>query len=373
MTLDMKLKLLHVASSHIMGLTNQETQLALAYKNLGNVDLTVVSGENEQVSGSFSALRASGIPFVIIKGFDEHNEISRLIIEFKELVKKNRPDFVSVNTNWQLVIAALARLFGREKYKIIYTIHGFRHNHAIKSIVARVLIGTLLLLFADLINAPTEYVRKKFRLLNYKTNSVPLGEDELFFMKRKLPEFSKPLSFCFAGQFRKGKNQDALIHAFFKYREKTHDTQARLVLPGSGELLESCKALAYRLGVSKQVIFPGQLNRIEMVDTYLDCQIAIVATNSETFGHCVAEPLVMQRIVLSRPVGIAADVIVHGVNGYLFETTSQLVTIMTTLHMIQETDLIRISQKAGEVGMKFRWEEVAKKNTKLMVAKVFES
>ena len=359
-----KIRVLHVASSHMMGLTNQETQLALAYKSLADVDITVVSGENEQVNGSFNALNFAGIPFEIINGFDSHRNIFRLIKRFKNITKRIKPDIVSVNTNWQLVIVSLARFLSRQNHKIIYTIHGFRHNHPIKSIIARSLIGSLLFLFADVINAPTSYVCKNFAWLKYKIKTIPLGEDDLFFINSKLPDFSKPLSFCFAGQFREGKNQSMLIAAFSDYLEKTHDLKARLILPGEGELLESCKILAIRLGVSDQVIFPGQLNRIEMIEVYKNCQIALVPTNSETFGHCIAEPLVMKRIVLSRPVGIASDVIINGVNGYFFDTKSQLVDTMLAMRELPEVDLIRISECAGKIGQIFNWIVVAKMNVK---------
>ena len=60
------IKVLHVGSSHLMGLTNQETQLALAYRSLDAVDVVVLSGENEQYNGCFAALADAGIPCIII-------------------------------------------------------------------------------------------------------------------------------------------------------------------------------------------------------------------------------------------------------------------------------------------------------------------
>lgn len=357
-----KLTLVHVASSHIMGLTNQETHLALAYQALDAVHISVVCGEKEQVPGCFYALETAGIPIVIINGFDEHNQIWRLVTDFRAWMDRLMPDIVSVNTNWQIVIAALARLSGRQRYKIIYTIHGFRHNHPVKSILARFLIGALLFLFADAINAPSGYVRDKFSFLRYKTKSAPLGEDNVFFLNSAPPDFTMPLSFCFAGQFREGKNQSMLIEAFAEYLVRTNDRQAKLVLPGEGGLLSRCISLASTLGVSNHVLFPGQINRSEMVRIYKDCQVAIVPTNSETFGHCIAEPMVMRRIVLSRPVGIAPDVIIHGVNGFIFSTKSQLVDLMTAIRAMSVEKLMQIADHAGETGQQFNWATVAKKN-----------
>jgi hypothetical protein len=59
-----------------------------------------------------------------------------------------------------------------------------------KDIFARILIGLLLYLFADKVNAPTNYVAKKFRLLKRKINSqYPWVKINIFF------ERSRPIQF----------------------------------------------------------------------------------------------------------------------------------------------------------------------------------
>lgn len=354
------IKVLHVGSSHLMGLTNQETQLALAYRSLDAVDIVVLSGENEQYSGCFDALADAGIPCVKLKGFDLHRHFLRLVRGFNEIVKQYNPDIVTVNTNWQLAIVGVGRIILQGRFKTIYTIHGFRHNQFLKSFIARFLIVILLWLFADAINAPSSYVFKKFSLLRYKMISIPLGEDDLFFKKSERPKFDQSWVFCFPGQFRAGKNQAMLVEAFSEYIIRTKDTRAMLILPGEGELLEASRSLAIKLGVMGQVNFPGQLDRSDMADLYRKCQFVIIPTNSETFGHCIAEPMVMRRVVLSRPVGIARDVIVHGVNGFLFSTKDELVELMIAIRATTKKELISISDQAGNAARLFAWPEVAR-------------
>jgi glycosyltransferase involved in cell wall biosynthesis len=353
------IKLLHVASSHRIGLTNQETQLALAYNALDDVDITVLSGENEQCVGCFLQLKSSCIPVVRIVGFDEHYELKRLIKEFSIVADDIKADVVSVNTNWQLLLVGIAKFFTKQDYKILYTIHGFRHNHLMKSFFARLFIGVLLFVFADRINAPTNYFRKKFNLLSYKMRSVPLGEDDIYFQNSNLPDFSKRMIFCFPGQFRSGKNQALLIKAFADYFKQTSDNNSILILPGEGKLVSKCKRLAEKKGVVNQVIFPGQVDRLSMMNIYKNCQVILVATNSETFGHCIAEPLVMKRIVVSRSVGIAADVIKHGVNGFLYSSYEELVSLMVSLHYMGSDLLEDIAKKAGITAEQFSWRKVS--------------
>lgn len=362
-----QIKVLHIGSSHLMGLTNQKTQLALAYKGLNNLDVTVLSGENEQVSGCFQTLSKAGVPYHVIQGFDEHHDFLRLVREFSSIIKTVRPDVVTVNTNWQLAIVGAARLFKRGRFRTIYTVHGFRHNHPVKSVFARVLIGFLLWLFADAIIAPTNYVRDKFSPLRKRIVSIPLGEDDVFFQSIATPDFKQPWRICFPGQFRVGKNQAMLIEALAEYIGKTGDARIELILPGEGELLAVAKSLARDLNVAKQVMFPGQLDRLGMADIYRKCQIAVIPTNSETFGHCIAEPLVMRRVVVSRPIGVALDVIDHGVNGFLFKDKAELIDLLIDLRRMDVADLARIATNAGLVAEQFRWINIARKHVNLLM------
>lgn len=355
-------KVIHIASSHKMGLTAQETELAIAYKNLNLFDLLVVTGENEQYEGSFNRLMENSVNNKIIHGFDEHRNFVRLVREFVCQCDVYCPSIVTLNTNWQLLVVGVARLFCKARFKIIYTVHGFRNSEKIKSYVALFLIGILLKVFADVINAPTAYVARKFGLLQRKMVSIPLGEDPIFFEQSKPNKFGSTLKVIFAGQFRAGKNQDILIHALHDYMAQTGDKDVVLYLPGSGDLLPVAQRLADDLYISESIVFPGQLNRQEMLELYNNCQIAVVPTNSETFGHCIAEPLVLQKIVISRPVGVAIDVIEHGSNGFLFETTGELIQILLKIRNMSPEELANISAHAKETGEMFRWENIAKRH-----------
>lgn len=122
----------------------------------------------------------------------------------------------------------------------------------------------------------------------------------------------------FPAQFRHGKNQDVIIRAFAKHIKQTNDGDSRLILPGAGDLLNEMKRLADSLGISNRVEFPGLLSKEDIRQLYLKSNIGIVSSNSETFGQSIVEPFVLGRCVISRPVGIANDIIQNGVNGYIY-------------------------------------------------------
>ena len=79
------------------------------------------------------------------------------------------------------------KLCFKQKILIIYTLHGFRHNHLLKSYVAHVIIGLGLLCFADKVICMSGYLRKKFKLLSYKIELLPLGVSTSFFSGNYCP------------------------------------------------------------------------------------------------------------------------------------------------------------------------------------------
>jgi glycosyltransferase involved in cell wall biosynthesis len=206
------------------------------------------------------------------------------------------------------------------------------------------------------------YVASKFSFLRRRLVSIPLGEDNIFFDKSAPPDFSSPLNFVFPGVFRQGKNQKMLIEAFAIYFQQSDNLQGKLYLPGEGEFRSAVMNFAKSLGISDRVVFPGQLNRQEMLDIYSMCQVAVIPTNSETFGHCIAEPLVMQRIVISRHVGLAPDYLVHGVNGFLFNGKEQLVQCLLRIDSMSQAERISMSKAACRTGENFRWITIANRH-----------
>ncbi|MCX6545006.1 MAG: glycosyltransferase family 4 protein [Acidobacteria bacterium] len=354
-------KILQFVSSHRIGVTDQLVSQAQASLTVGDAAWVFVSGEKEQHQGLGETLRRAGGVHAIIPGLDDHGEFARLSRALAELIRLHRPNYVSVHTNWQLALAVHAAARLRPRPRLVYTIHGFRHNHPVRSVVARLVIGAALWLFAWRVIAPSRFLAGRFRAIRKQIRVIPLGESELFFREVPPPDFSVPLRFVFPGEFRSGKNQDLLIRAFAKFVSASSDRGAELVLPGAGAQLEGCRSLARHLGLEGRVIFPGFLNREEMVGWYLRSQCAVVPTNVETFGHCIVEPLVLGRVVLTRRVGVAEDVIVHGENGFLFDTEDELVEMLLSLDGRRD-ELAAIAKRALACRDRFGWETIMRQH-----------
>lgn len=196
---------------------------------------------------------------------------------------------------------------------------------------------------------------------------IPLGVADAFFEKAELPSLTEQgLQIIYPAQFRHGKNQDMVIRAFCRYLSATGDTLSQLFLPGSGEELERMKQFARSLGVEERISFPGQCSKLEIVAMYRKCNVAVVASNRETFGQSIVEPFCMGRLVLSRPVGIAPDVIQSGVNGFIFEDENALFYILKSLVSVGNLDKIaRASECAARV---FSWKHVAEELKHLYIS-----
>lgn len=358
-------KILFFTSSHKIGLTDQLTEQAIAFTKSHSCEFLFISGEKEQFPCLFDKLKAHAVNHKVIYGIDDHSEFLRLIREFRYISDQFQADFVTVQTNWQLAIAAIAKYFCRKKFAIVYFINGYRHNHRIRSCAARFLMSLALYLFAQQVITPSSFVAQHFSFLRRKNITIAIGQNNLFFQDYPPPSFPGVKRFVFAGDFRAGKNQDALIKSFKRYRDISGDEHFELYLPGKGKYLDYCKNLSRVLSMENNIFFPGFLDRTQMADLYLRCQFSVVPSNAETYGHCIVEPFTLGRVVISRHVGIADDIIIHGITGFLFESEDDLLNIL--LSVISDEVLCQtVARNAFNQRDQFRWDVVCKQYVDLI-------
>lgn len=347
-------KVLFFASDFQIGLSSLLTDELIAFHQAG-IDVIAVAGEREQEEGLSKMIQEITAVHRIV-GLDDHHHFRSLANNIAEIIKSHQTTVIHVQNNWQLALVAYAKyiILHNSHLRIFYTIHGFRHNHPLKSIVARIVIGGVLLCFADRIICMSSYLKRKFSLLSYKIELLPLGIPNSFFAEKKLPSTDNGLQMVFPAQFRYGKKQDVIIRAFAQHIKDAGDTQSHLTLPGSGELLGQIKLLTSELGIADRVSFPGQCTKEQIRQLYLQSNIGIVASNSETFGQSIVEPFVFGRCVISTPVGIAPDIIKDGVNGFLFKTEKTLVKVMGLLYN-NPSIILQCSKNSFNQREFFRW------------------
>jgi len=324
-----KAKLLFFASDYKIGLSTLLTQELIAFKNAG-INLTCVAGENEQEYGLSEQLRKQDIDIIRIQGLDNHANFKFLSKQITSIIKENAISHVHVQNNWQLLMVTYCKYakFVPERFSIIYTLHGFRNNHVVKSYLAVIIIGFFLFLFANKIIVMSEYVKKKFFFLSYKIKKLYLGVDSSFFEKRENEIPTDIIRMVFPAQFRLGKNQDLLIDAVERYKKQNPESPIELYLPGTGEFLNDSIQLVKNKKLEDVVFFPGQCTKDEIRKLYEQCNIGVVSSNSETFGQSIVEPFVLGRCVITRKVGVAIDIIKDGESGFFYDTSEELTAIL---------------------------------------------
>ena len=353
--------LLFFASDFKIGLSSLLTDELMALYN-SNINIIAVAGENEQEKGLSEKLTEKKIFIHKIAGLDEHKQFKQLANSLYKLILSNDIRFVHVQNNWQLALIVYVKyiLLKSSKLKIIYTLHGFRHNNPVKARIAQLVIGTALLLFADKIICMSTYLVKKFCLLKYKIALIPLGVNEEYFFKEQPAIPSNGLQMVFPAQFRFGKNQDLIIRAFAEHIKKTGDMQSHLIFPGTGPLEDKLKELVKSLNLSDRVTFPGFCSKDVVKDLYLRSNIGIVASNCETFGQSIVEPFVLGRCVISTHVGIAEDILINGENGFFFSNQKELEDVFSQLYNNQNL-ISKLGSKNYKNRNMFSWNTVKSK------------
>jgi len=355
----MKQRLLYFGSDYKVGLTQSLSEQLLELSKEPYVELFCVSSENEMEPGLHDNVRKAGINTTIIRHLDEHRQFLRLASQIDQVIKSKGVTHVNVHNNWQLALVSWLkyRHVIPRRFKIIYTIHGYRHNSPVKAVFAIGIIGLALLLFADRVISMSTYVSRRFWFIGYKTDIVYYMMNKPEFQKTKNDIVGSPLSMVFPAQFRHGKRQEVLIDAVQQYIRDTGDSSVRLYLPGEGALLDSMKQRASDAGIAPNVIFPGKLSHKDVVALYENCNIALVSSNVETYGRCIAEPFVLGRCLITQKTGVALDIVRDRENGRFFTDAASLATILKELH--DNPDMVtEMAQKAFVDGKAFSRDNV---------------
>lgn len=351
------MKLLYFASDFNIGLSVLLVDELTALKKSG-IPLVAVASDKQQERGLNEKVVEINVDIRRFKDLDDHNDFRKKAVWLASIIEAETITIAHAQNNWQLTLLAYCKYVLGCKIKIIYTLHGFRHNNPVKSHMAQMMIGLILLFWADRIRCMCSFLKSKFSLLSYKISVLPLGVSDVFYEKNKSYLPTNGIKAVFPAQFREGKNQDIIIRAFSKYVKKYQDKESCLVLPGSGPLLQDMKRLVSELELESQIIFPGQCSKAEVLEWYLKSNVAVISSNSETFGQSIVEPFVLGRCVITRNVGVASDIIKDGVTGYIFDDEEDLFAVFEKIG--NDFSLIyTCCENGSELREKFKWSVIA--------------
>ena len=145
----------------------------------------------------------------------------------------------------------------------------------------------------------TRETQKVFEALSAHPILMPtVGIDEKVISKRPLTAPTGTLELLFVGQIISLKGLDLAIHAL-----RASGTSARLTFIGSGSYQMKAAAMARRLGIESQVIFPGRVPREQVLQEYEKYHVFLFPSLHDSGGLAVLEAMAQGLPVICLDCG----------------------------------------------------------------------
>jgi glycosyltransferase involved in cell wall biosynthesis len=125
----------------------------------------------------------------------------------------------------------------------------------------------------------------------------------------------------------------------------------QLEIVGNGPDERSLRELAARLGVGREIVFSGPLDREGVARRYRDADLFTLPSSAEAFGNVFAEALASGLPIVGSDVGGIPELVEHGVNGLLVtpgkpEILAQAIQYLAGDHELRAEMRIRNRAKA---------------------------
>lgn len=234
-------------------------------------------------------------------------------------------DAVITHTSLAAFFTRLAVLGMKDRPRMVNMVHGYLFDDGSSALKRTVLLAAERLMagVTDLVLCMNQWdlaLAERYRL-GKRVAFVPgVGVEESRFarpdraegmaLREKYAIASDGFVLLYAAEFSPRKSQQVLIRAMARLPER-----AVLVLPGSGALLEQCRALAESLGLAGRVIFPGQVQ--DMAAWYGAADAAVSASRSEGLPFNIMEAMCCGLPVIASRVKGNADLVSDGQTGLL--------------------------------------------------------
>lgn len=326
-----KLKVLLCGSSYNIGLTYYLALYAIGVKDLGH-DVFVLSSRGEQNPGLLEDLRANGIVTMESDFLDGRNVAAFHLAakEISHIIKQKKINVIHSNGFFQCAKAYLGVRYSKSFRKIGITVmvHSIRHGTKFEKITC--IAGSRLInLCADIAMPVSEWEKKKLLdngvhpdKLTTVHNAINFNKFDNEMLSKDYIEtgifdsrfFGSPVV-VYLANLNQVKAVDCLLRAAPIVIKEYPET--KFLILGDGPLKEELLGLANFLGIAENVFFPGRLPREYIPGILSSCDIGVVTSTAETFGHNIVEPMAASKPVISTPVGVAREIINEGRTGFI--------------------------------------------------------
>jgi len=284
-------------------------------------------------------------------------------------IDKNDIEIVHFHWTRDMITVILAKLFSKKKPKVVQSRHmgmtrfkdDFYHKWLYKNI--------------HTIHAVTEQVKEQLQKFipqdtRPKIEMVYLGvkastaDEEKVVSLKKQYDIKDEFIVGIVGRIEEGKGQYKVIEALDILKDL--DIKVFIVGLAMDEMyLQSLKQQVSDLGLSKKVIFTGFTKDVNEYMQLFD--VNVLATENETFGLVVIEAMINKIPMLATAKGGPLEIIEDGVDGVLFDGSSDDLAQKIAL-LYNDTQLKKKISNAGYKKAKdrFDWTKQLDKLYKVM-------
>ncbi len=154
--------------------------------------------------------------------------------------------------------------------------------------------------------------KKKIKVIPNFVDTERFNPDGATCVRKTLAEPEQKI-IMHMSNYRPLKNTHHVVKIFDNIQKKI---PARLILIGEGPDTGNVKSLVHELGLSGKVMFLGDQNRVQHILPLAD--LFLLPSASEAFGLVALEALSCGVPVVGSLVGGLPEIIINGVNGYLY-------------------------------------------------------
>ncbi len=272
-----------------------------------------------------------------------------------------------VNAHWvipQGLVAVLYKRFFCRKIKLVITIHGTDLLGLSRGIPGK--LQRYSLRNCNQIIAVSSALKASLESAGFgnKTFVRSMGID----IRQFSPEFinqdirnnykiSGPF-LLFVGALIPRKDPETLIRALPAVLETYPN--AKLMLIGDGNLLESLQRLILELNIAPSVIFTGELPYGKLPEYFATADVFILPTRMEGLGLVVAESMAAGTIVIASDISPIHDLITSEITGFFFPPGNSIALAKQILLVLKQMDSLSDLKIAARhhVISGFSWDKV---------------
>ena len=250
--------------------------------------------------------------------------------ELTSIINANKYSIIHCHTPLGGVLARLAaRKARRQGTKVMYTAHGF-HFYKGSPLINWLIYYPIEKVLASYTDCLITINKEDYNLAmdhRFKAECIEhvhgVGVDieqfspikEMYKRNLKMQFGYKPDDFLmfYAAEFNKNKNQQFLIRSLALL--KSEIPNAKLLLAGTGLLMESCKTLAAQLGVAEMVHFLGY--RTDIASLLPMCDIAVASSLREGLPVNIMEAMACGLPVVATDNRGHRELILNNENGWI--------------------------------------------------------